>query len=86
MSIVCTDSRITAGIVHSSTHIGVATYRSPYEIHVLEVESGRKIFTVQSHDAEVSPLGISSDGRYLFYGDIYGTIKCFIFSKHMPEY
>jgi len=68
---------------HTNTEcIIVATTTSPYEVHVLEVESGRKIFTVQNYNAEVSAMSISSDGRYLFYGDNHGTIKCFIFSKH----
>jgi len=52
-----------------------------YEVHVLSVESGEKIFTIQSHDAPVRTACVSSDGRYLFSGDSNGTIKVVAFAK-----
>jgi WD40 repeat protein len=59
----------------------VSTKTKPYEIHVLSVESGEKIFTIQGYDTRVQVMCVSSDGRYLFSGDRAGKIKMVTFSK-----
>jgi len=59
----------------------VSTNANPYEVHVLSVESGDKIFTIQSHNTRVDKGCVSSDGRYLFSGNADGTIKMAAFAK-----
>jgi len=59
----------------------VSTYTKPYKVHVLSVESGEKICTIQSHEAQICSACVSSDGRYLFSEDENGTMKMVAFSK-----
>ena len=59
----------------------VSTATKPYEVHVLAVASGEKIFTIQGHNARVDIACVSSDGRYLYSGDQDGTLQMVAFSK-----
>jgi len=63
----------------------VSTYTNPYEVHVLTVVPGRKIFTVQRHDKPISAACVSSDGRYLLSGDADGMIKIVPFLKKIKK-
>jgi len=59
----------------------VSTVFQPHEIHALSVASGERILTIQNNDARLFAACVSSDGRYLFSGDVNGTIKMAPFSK-----
>jgi len=63
----------------------VSTKIEPYEVHVLSVESGEKISTIQSHDRRINRGCVSSDGRYLFSGNTNGMIKMSTFAKKINQ-
>jgi len=63
-------------------YIIVSTKYSPYEVHVLAIESGEKIYTFAGHTRLINSVFVSADGKYLTSGSDNGSIRIFVFSEH----
>jgi len=61
----------------------ISTENSPYEVHVIDVESGEKMWTFTTQDC-ISAVCVSPDGQYLIAGSVDGTVSIFVFSEHVP--
>jgi len=59
----------------------VATENSPYEVHVLSVETGETLRTFTT-PTRISAVCVSSDGQCLITGSVGGIVNMFVFSKH----
>jgi len=69
---------------HTETEcIIVATENSPYEVHVLAVESGERLFTFKGYRSirrKINSVCVLRDGRYMFSGN-NSEFRMYVFSE-----
>jgi len=63
-------------------YIIVSPRSSPYEVHVLAVESGGNILTFAGHTHRINAVSVSADGKYLISANNGGTMRIFVFSEN----